>query len=796
MTLHYSFSCGCKIPVVDEELKDNDGFPGIKIDYENIPLECPATWQLISSGRTKGVFQIESFLGMDWCKKIQPHNIEELAALISLIRPGCVSGDTKVLVRVWKTDKKTNFKKITLRQLFKNKNKYKKIISYNETTGLTEYNDVLDVFETGQKEVFKIKVKNSKRPRKTSWYDLECTADHELLTPKGWKRLDELKSGDRFAGMRMQRKKSRPRKNNHGEKYFRDICFKHYEYRCIACDWNKGSLDVNHLEGNRKENNNPENLCFMCPNCHRQYTEGTITKETAISLRDKYKLPVSDEIEWIVFEDKESLGVKDVYDISMKGPHHNFIAGNVIVHNCLQAIVDGKSMTEHYKLRKHGQEEVSYIVEELEPILGPTYGVMVYQEQMLKIAKDIAGFNLVELDTLRKSIGKKDAKIMASLENLFVDGCVRVGIINKEEATTIFNLIRESQRYSFNKSHAVEYGLLSYWSAYAKAHFPIHFYTACLYYAKEKLDPQEEMAELISEAKVFDIPVIPPSLINVTYGTSKNFSVRHDKIVFGFNNIKGLGVSNTEKLISQIEEAEKIIGKEIAQFTALDYLILVAPKVSTTVNNNLIMVGALDYTRTSRKTALYLHNIIKELTAKEIEWIVQDYVSEKRETLKDLLLSLLLHKPRTNAARKVKIEQLVEAIANPPFDLNDTFDFLVKSETELLGVPLTCTKLDEIDRSSANTTCKELADGKKGKMVLVVEILNSREHIIKNGRAKGKPMGFLSIRDESGKADGVLFAENWPRFKHLLYKGNTVCLIGEVSKQDSNSLVVKEVKQL
>ena len=139
---------------------------------------------------------------------------------------------------------------------------------------------------------------------------------------------------------------------------------------------------------------------------------------------------------------------------------------------CLEAIVKGKSLTMHYIDRKHKKDAVEYFHEALEPILKSTYGILVYQEQAILLAQEIAGFDLQEADILRKAIGKKKADVMAKVKTNFIDKSVERGIVTKAEAEEIFSWIEKSQRYSFNKSHSVSYAYNAYITAYAKAHFP------------------------------------------------------------------------------------------------------------------------------------------------------------------------------------------------------------------------------------------------------------------------------------------------------------------------------------
>ena len=162
---------------------------------------------------------------------------------------------------------------------------------------------------------------------------------------------------------------------------------------------------------------------------------------------------------------------------------------------CLEAFRNGKSVTNHYIDKKNGAESVDYYHDSLKDILNSTYGEMIYQEQAMQITQKIAGFDLQEADMLRKAIGKKKPEEMAKVKKKFLSGCEKLSAVNHEQAIEIFTWIEKSQRYSFNKSHAISYAMNAYLSAYAKAHFPKIFFASYLRFAKDKIDPQQEIKE-------------------------------------------------------------------------------------------------------------------------------------------------------------------------------------------------------------------------------------------------------------------------------------------------------------
>ena len=143
---------------------------------------------------------------------------------------------------------------------------------------------------------------------------------------------------------------------------------------------------------------------------------------------------------------------------------------------CLEAYRDGKSVSNHYIDKKNGLESIDYFHPSLEESLKSTYSEMVYQEQAMQIAQKIAGFDLKEADMLRKAIGKKKPEEMAKVKFKFMEGSQKVGLLSISQSEEIFSWIEKSQRYSFNKSHAVSYAINAYLSAFTKAHFPKIFF--------------------------------------------------------------------------------------------------------------------------------------------------------------------------------------------------------------------------------------------------------------------------------------------------------------------------------
>ena len=464
---------------------------------------------------------------------------------------------------------------------------------------------------------------------------------------------------------------------------------------------------------------------------------------------------------------------------------------------CLEAMVKGKSLTMHYIDRKHFREPVEYLHSSLEPILKSTQGILVYQEQAILIATEIAGFDLQEADILRKAIGKKKADVMAKVKKSFLEGTASKGIISKEQAEEIFSWIEKSQRYSFNKSHSVSYAYNAYLTAYCKAHFPHEFFTAYLKNAVGKPDTFWEVNELVNNAKIMGIEVLPPNIIHM----NEEFKLIGKNPTYGMTNIKNVGSSVFRKMMKHVKENN--IDLETCDWDC--FLLLIAPFVNKKAFESLILAGVFDCFKISRSKMQHHFNLIKEFTKRETEWLKNYKESYPDKTAVECIEAMIeastvksKTRPIFRQARIPVIEDLLTTYDNPGYDLYDSPSWVSKVEEELLGISLTCNKVDEYDTSRANCTCKEFIDGfnsQKG-IVLAVKIDSVREWTIKKGKAKGMKMGFVTVSDTSCSLDSVTaFSEEWEKYKKMLHEGNTVLMRGMKDK-NRGSFLIKKVEQL
>jgi len=448
---------------------------------------------------------------------------------------------------------------------------------------------------------------------------------------------------------------------------------------------------------------------------------------------------------------------------------------------CLEAFREGKSVSNHYIDKKNGLESVDYFHPSLEKSLGSTYGEMIYQEQAMSIAKDLAGFDLQEADALRKAIGKKKPEEMAKIKQKFLEGTSRFKIVTREEAEAIFSWIEKSQRYSFNKSHGVSYAMNAYLSAYTKAHFPKIFFASYLRYAKDKIDPQQEIKELVRNATEMDIIVHIPDLRNL----NELFILKDKAIYFGLTDIKGVGKSVYNKILLISESLDL---KTLSWPQTLSLILL---NINSTAAKALISCGAVDYFKKTRTEMLFEYEIVSSLSNKEAEHFANLSNIHTTKKVREILSFLLLEKINKN--RKSIIQNLIVSIDKPPFSLLDKIEWLSDSESGLLGVAITCSRLDSYDISMSNTNCKEFKSSTlSNNIIMAAEISNVSITKTKTGKNPGQEMAFLTLEDQYGMLDSVIFfPEQFTKYKDHLFNGNILVFLGSRSKAKDSLIVEK-----
>lgn len=472
---------------------------------------------------------------------------------------------------------------------------------------------------------------------------------------------------------------------------------------------------------------------------------------------------------------------------------------SIIRPGTLEAVMDGKSMTKHYTDRKAKIDQTTYLHPALEPILNKTYGIIVYQEQAMRIATDIAGFSPEEADSLRKAMGKKDAALMKEVREKFINGSKNKGIVGDSDAAQIFDWIQASARYSFNKSHAVAYAINSFRSAYCKAHDTLKFYETYLNHAEHKPDKQREIKELIMDARLSGIEVYPPRLEffhrRFTMNRSKNI------IYFGYSNVKNVGEGEQEKLASIVQQAEKELNKTISEFNWLECLFFIGNEIKKNAFISIISVGGLTgkNNKLTRNKMLFEFDIWNKLTAKEQTWIIDRWKESRLDSLEGLIKDMINGDAKINARRLTGVLDLYQALQDPAYSLEDNYEWIADIEQKLMGCSLSCAKVDSF-HEDIDTTCKEIANKETNQRpaCIAVKLNQVKEYVVKKGQSEGKIMGFISAEDHTGECDSfVVFSDDFSKYRKLLFEGNTVLLYGEIKQKESDlSFIVKNVTQI
>ena len=236
-------------------------------------------------------------------------------------------------------------------------------------------------------------------------------------------------------------------------------------------------------------------------------------------------------------------------------------------------------MHDDYVRRKHGEAKVEYFLPQMEPILNETYGVILYQEQVMQIAAAVSGFSLAEADLLRRAMGKKDPVVMAAQRNRFVSGAVELGVA-KARGTELFNLIEKFAGYGFNKSHSAAYALVAYQTAYLKAHYPLEFLAAVL---NSEINNTTALAKHIMEARDQGIELLPPDINR----SDRDFTVEDGKVRYGLSGVKNVGLGAIQEILAARGPGRFESFRDFLERISLN-------KVNRKVLESLIQGGAFD----------------------------------------------------------------------------------------------------------------------------------------------------------------------------------------------------------
>jgi DNA polymerase III subunit alpha len=408
----------------------------------------------------------------------------------------------------------------------------------------------------------------------------------------------------------------------------------------------------------------------------------------------------------------------------------------------------------HFIERKHGREKVIYPHPNLQPILENTYGVIVYQEQIMQIASEMAGFTLGEADLLRRAVSKKQKEVLDRERAHFIEGAIKKGYEHKA-ANDIYDLIVRFANYGFNRSHAVAYSFIAYQLAYLKAHYPINFMAAIL---SSAVGNEEKITQYIRELKQMDIPLLPPSINYSGY----SFLVEKESIRYSLAGIKGVG-GVALKEIFRVRKSKKF--KDL-----FDFCIRVS---------------------------------VKAVNRKTLEALVAsgsfDEFGEDRAVLLASLDVALDH------------AQLVMPTNGEQGDLFSTDEFMIRPkytlveptreedklrlEKEVLGLYLSNHPVSLFEKYFTTLKVKALYDFNLlqpfGRAVVYIN------GIKKIRTKKGEQMAFLTISDQSGEMEATLFPNVLKKMASFLQKGSILIVDAKVEeRQGKRQLIIQKAENI
>jgi DNA polymerase III alpha subunit len=479
--------------------------------------------------------------------------------------------------------------------------------------------------------------------------------------------------------------------------------------------------------------------------------------------------------QFVKIENIQYFGKEMTYDIKMKSPGNNYQASGFIVHNSggmqrylkqlkphnIEEVIAMVSLYRpgpikfipDYIERKHGKKEITYMHPRLEPILKPTYGVCVYQEQVMKIAGDLAGFTLEEADVLRKAIGKKIEKLLQGQKDKFIGGIEKNGI-KKEIGEKLWSWIEPFAQYSFNKSHAAAYAQVAYQTAYLKAHYPKEFMSSLL---TADQNDTERIGFLINDCKKMGIEVLPPDINESFMG----FSVVPEKsqIRFGLSAIKNLGIKIVEDIVKE--------RKENGDFKSLDDFLtrINSQSLNKKSVESLIFSGAFDKFKERGELAYNIERIL-------------EYSRE-------------IKKNRNNGQAGLFGSEIMKQDLNlekaPPLSEREKLDW----EKKLLGLFITGHPLQHLEKIT-NSGGISIERAKRQMSDARVRVGVSVSHIKKIITKSGEPMYFVRVEDLTDNIEVIVFPKTLKKNGSLFEEGKSLFVSGRISHRDESPKIICE----
>lgn len=391
---------------------------------------------------------------------------------------------------------------------------------------------------------------------------------------------------------------------------------------------------------------------------------------------------------------------------------------------------------------KNGIRKPTYICESARNILEPTYSYPIYQEQIIKLCSEVAGFSLGEADTIRRYMAKKNTEKMAQYQAKFVDGLKKQGV-SEEEAIAFWNELMNFSSYGFNKSHAAAYAMLAYYTAYLKYHYPVEYMTAMLNHS-----PNDKFPLLVQECKMLGVKLVPPQINKSLI----KFSCQGDSILFGLSNIKN--VANSANTI--------LIERENGPFLSCkDFIRRINPR--SDVFDALVESGTMDMWCHNRAAMKYVLSELKGYL-KKISDIEEALKTEKSEKKVEQLNNKLK-----------KYTELYETLIFP-LSIPENKITKYERENELLGMYISGHPLDEYSTDTISKLCNIVDIDTENKYLTVYGAVSKLRY--KNRKSDGKRMAFFTLEDKTDVIKVSCFAETYEKYGENIVEGAVISIFG------------------
>lgn len=478
---------------------------------------------------------------------------------------------------------------------------------------------------------------------------------------------------------------------------------------------------------------------------------------------DLNSIPLDDEATYTMLQKGDTLGVFQLESTGMRQLLRK------IRPDCFEDLIAilalyrpgplGSGMVDQYIERKHGREPVVYLHPELSEVLKETYGVILYQEQVMQCAARLAGYSLGEADLLRRAMGKKKVEVMQQQRKKFAEGCAQHNV-PAQKAEEIFDIIQEFAGYGFNKSHSAAYALISYQTAYLKANFQSEFMAA--YLTSQIGSKKDVMARYVREVRNSGIEVLPPDVNS----SMESFTAVKDVVRFGLGAVSKAGHGAVEAII----KAREFGGPFISLWNFLCRVDLRV--VNKSVIENLIKAGAFDGLTTNR---CQLVTALPDFIA-----LAQKKSEEKNQCS---LLSLL-----DGDGEEGDLEPELPDIDD--YNIYERLDF----EKDVVGLYISghpfAQHEDEVGRYC---TCRisDLKYWKSKNMPPQIGgmVLSAKEKYTK----RGDPMGILEVEDAESKVEVICFPKTWSSVKEQVEPGQICVVRGTLDDRGSGNIIAREI---